>query len=185
MIQSAGKKRAAQTATPLIRVGAYARISVADRESAPFSSIEAQVESVTSYIKAQAASGWTLAGEPYVDDGFTGANSKRPGLQRLLEDVNAGLLDAVVVHRFDRFSRSQRDFLNLLHVLETNDVAFVSVNETIDTSTPMGRCMMSNITAFAQLERETTAERTRMKVLASTPRCYHRRQDAEAGHFEG
>ena len=145
-------------------------MALADRDATPFSSIEAQVESVTSYIKAQAASGWTLAGEPYVDDGFTGANSKRPGLQRLLEDVSAGLLDAVVVHRFDRFSRSQRDFLNLLHLLESNDVAFVSVCETLDTGTPIGRCILSIITAFAQLERETIAARTRTKVLASRRR---------------
>src|SRR5690606_23351342 len=92
-----------------VRVAAYARISVADRDGSAFTSIEAQVDSVTSYVRAQAAQGWILAGEPYVDDGFTGGNANRPALTRLLDDVRAGLLDAVVVHRFDRFSRSQRD----------------------------------------------------------------------------
>jgi site-specific DNA recombinase len=164
VIRAAGKKsRAALT----VRVAAYARISVADRDGSAFTSIEAQVDSVTSYIRAQAAQGWRLAGEPFVDDGFTGGNANRPGLQRLFEDVRAGLLDAVVVHRFDRFSRSQRDFLNLLHVLDEHEVAFVSVCETLDTGTPMGRCMLGVMTAFAQLERETIAARTKTKILAA------------------
>lgn len=160
MIQRAKKKLA-------LRVAAYARISVADREGSAFTSIEAQVDSVTSYVRAQAAQGWVLAGEPYVDDGFTGGNANRPALQRLLDDVKDGLLDAVVVHRFDRFSRSQRDFLNLLHVLDQHDVAFVSVSESFDTGTPMGRCMLGVMIAFAQLERETIAARTRTKIQAA------------------
>lgn len=150
-----------------VRVAAYARISVADRDGSQFTSITAQVESVTNYIKAHAASGWALVGEPYVDDGFTGANANRPGLERLLDDVKGGRLDAIVVHRFDRFSRSQRDFLNLLHVLDEHEVSFVSVNETFDTGTPMGRCMLGVMTAFAQLERETIAARTKTKIQAA------------------
>jgi site-specific DNA recombinase len=157
----------ARTKPRSVRVAAYARISVADRDGSVFTSIEAQVDSVTSYIRAQASQGWRLAGEPYVDDGFTGGNANRPALQRLLDDVKRGTLDAVVVHRFDRFSRSQRDFLNLLHVLDQHDVSFVSVNETLDTGTPMGRCMLGVMTAFAQLERETIAARTKTKILAA------------------
>ncbi len=150
-----------------MRAAAYARISVADRENVQFSSIEAQVEAITAYIKSQDTAGWTLAGEPYIDDGCSGATADRPSLQRLLADVAAGRIEVVVVHRFDRFSRSQRDFLNLLQVLEDQQVSFVSVTQRLDTSTPMGRCMLSVITAFAQMEREVIAERTRDTMLAA------------------
>jgi len=153
-----------------VRVAAYARISVAAREATQFSSIEAQVEAITAYVKSQESAGWSLVGEPYIDDGFSGATISRPGLTRLLGDVEDGLLDVVVVHRFDRFSRSQRDFLNLLHLLEENGTNFVSVTQALDTGTPMGHCMMIVITAFGQMERATIAERTRYKSGAARRR---------------
>jgi len=159
--------RAASTPVKTVRAAAYARISVADRNATPFSSIQAQVEAITAYVRSQKAEGWTLVGEPYVDDGFSGATTDRPALERLLQDTAQGGIDVVVVHRFDRFSRSQRDFLNLLHNLEEQGVAFASVSQQLDTSTPMGRCMLSVITAFAQMEREVIAERTKDKVRAS------------------
>ncbi len=168
MIQAVRKRGRAKRGDPTkVRAVAYARISVADRESVQFSSIEAQVEAITAYIKSQDATGWTLVGEPYIDDGYSGAKSDRPALTRMLNDAAEGKIDVVVVQRFDRFSRSQRDFLNLLQVLEDHDVSFVSVTQRLDTSTPMGRCMLSVMTAFAQLEREVIAERTRDKMLAS------------------
>ena len=153
-----------------MRAAAYARISVADRENLQFSSIEAQVEAITAYIKSQGATGWTLVGEPYIDDGYSGAKSDRPALTRMLNDAAEGGIDVVVVHRFDRFSRSQRDFLNLLHTLEQHGVSFASVSQQLDTSTPMGRCMLNVMTAFAQMEREVIAERTRDKIHASRRR---------------
>ncbi len=168
MIQAVRKRGRAEPEEPTrVRAAAYARISVADRESVQFSSVEAQVEAIAAYIKSQDAAGWTLVGEPYIDDGYSGAKSDRPALTRMLNDATEGKIDVVVVHRFDRFSRSQRDFLNLLQVLEDHEVSFVSVTQRLDTSTPMGRCMLSVMTAFAQLEREVIAERTRDKILAS------------------
>ena len=151
----------------LIRIAAYARISVADREAMQFSSIQAQVEAITAYAKSQASQGWEMVGEPYIDDGVSGSTTNRPALTRLLDDVVEGRIDVVIVHRFDRFSRSQRDFLNMLHMLEANQVSFVSVTQALDTGTPMGRCMLSVITAFGQMEREVIAERTRDKVRAA------------------
>ena len=159
--------RATKATSKAVRVAAYARISVADRDGTEFSSIQAQVEAITAYIQSQKAEGWTLVGEPYVDDGYSGATTGRPALERLLEDAAQDRIDVVVVHRFDRFSRSQRDFLNLLHVLEEHGVSFASVSQQLDTSTPMGRCMLSVMTAFAQMEREVIAERTRDKVRAA------------------
>ncbi len=152
---------------PVVRVAAYARISVADRDSTPFSSIQAQVEAVTAYIQSHRSEGWALAKDPFVDDGFSGGNADRPALRELLNDAAKGEFDLLVVHRFDRFSRSQRDFLNLLHDLEQNGVAFASVSQQLDTSTSMGRCMLSVMTAFAQMEREVIVERTRSKIQAA------------------
>jgi len=162
-----GRTNGRATPVKAVRAAAYARISVADRDATPFSSVQAQVEAITAYVRSQKAEGWTLVGEPYVDDGFSGATTDRPALERLLQDTAQGGIDVVVVHRFDRFSRSQRDFLNLLHALEERGVAFASVSQQLDTSTPMGRCMLSVITAFAQMEREVIAERTRDKVRAA------------------
>lgn len=154
----------------VVRVAIYARISVADRDASAFSSIEAQVEAIEAHVKARRADGWVLAREPYVDDGFSGGTAARPALQRLMEDASTGLFDVVVVHRFDRFSRSQRDFLNLLHELEEHGVAFASVNQPLDTSSPMGRCMLHLLASFGQLEREVIAERTRDKIRAARKR---------------
>jgi len=97
----------------------------------------------------------------YQDKGFSGKNTNRPAFQRLIEDVEKGLVQKIVVYRLDRFSRSIADFGRLWEILKKHGVEFVSINETFDTSTPMGRAMLNIIMVFAQLERETTAERVR------------------------
>ena len=97
----------------------------------------------------------------YQDKGFSGKNTNRPDFQRMMADVEKGLVQKIVVYRLDRFSRSLADFSRLWEVLQRHGVEFVSVNERFDTSTPMGRAMLSIIMVFAQLERETTAERVR------------------------
>lgn len=95
----------------------------------------------------------------YEDRGFSGKNTQRPGFQKMLDDVKAGKIDKVVVYRLDRLSRSILDFGQLWNELEAHHVDFVSVNERFDTTTPMGRAMIYIIMVFAQLERETIAER--------------------------
>ena len=97
----------------------------------------------------------------YQDRGFSGKNTNRPAFQRLMEDVEKGLIQKIVVYRLDRFSRSIADFGRLWEILQKHHVEFVSINETFDTSTPMGRAMLNIIMVFAQLERETTAQRVR------------------------
>lgn len=97
----------------------------------------------------------------YQDKGFSGKNTNRPAFQQLIEDVEKGLIQKIVVYRLDRFSRSIADFGRLWEILKGHGVEFVSINETFDTSTPMGRAMLNIIMVFAQLERETTAERVR------------------------
>ena len=97
----------------------------------------------------------------YQDKGYSGKNTNRPAFQRMMEDVEKGLIKKIVVYRLDRFSRSLADFSRLWEVLKRHGVEFVSINETFDTASPMGRAMLSIIMVFAQLERETTAERVR------------------------
>lgn len=97
----------------------------------------------------------------YQDKGFSGKNTNRPDFQRMMRDVEAGKIQKIVVYRLDRFSRSIADFGRLWEILKAHQVEFVSINETFDTTTPMGRAMLNIIMVFAQLERETTAERVR------------------------
>ena len=97
--------------------------------------------------------------ETYSDEGFTGANTNRPGLKRLMDDVKNGLIDMLVVYQLDRLSRDVRDFANIYAILEERDVMFVSLKENIDTTTPIGKAMMYVTMVFAQMERETIAAR--------------------------
>ena len=97
----------------------------------------------------------------YQDKGYSGKNTNRPAFRQMMEDVERGLIRKIIVYRLDRFSRSIADFGRLWETLRQHHVEFVSINETFDTSTPMGRAMLNIIMVFAQLERETTAERVR------------------------
>lgn len=128
----------------------YARQSVEKKNSL---SISGQVE------LCEKTAGHKL--KVYKDQGYSGKNTERPDFQRLLKDVGAGRVGTLYVYRLDRFSRSVADFGQLWEVLREHGVEFVSVNENFDTKTPMGRAMLHIIMVFAQLERETTAERVR------------------------
>lgn len=100
------------------------------------------------------------------DEGFSGKNMERPGFQALMEDVQSGILNAVVVYKLDRISRSVKDFSDIYDIMHAHNVSFHSVKESFDTSTPIGRTVMYILAAFAQLERETTAERVSDNMLA-------------------
>ena len=108
----------------------------------------------------------------FEDEGFSGGNLKRPGFQRMMEDVRKRKFQAIVVYRLDRISRNINDFTGLIEELNRLDVSFVSIREQFDTDMPMGRAMMYIISVFSQLERETIAERIRdnMHELAKTGR---------------
>ena len=128
----------------------YARQSVEKKNSI---SIESQIE----FCKKVAGQELSV----YLDRGYSGKNTHRPDFQRLLTDVKDGKIEKLYVYRLDRFSRSVADFGRLWEILRAHNVEFVSVNENFDTSTPMGRAMLHIIMVFAQLERETTAERVK------------------------
>ena len=128
----------------------YARQSVEKKNSI---SIESQIE----FCKKVAGQELSV----YLDRGYSGKNTHRPDFQRLLTDIQAGKIEKLYVYRLDRFSRSVADFGKLWEILRAHSVEFVSINENFDTSTPMGRAMLHIIMVFAQLERETTAERVK------------------------
>ena len=108
----------------------------------------------------------------YEDEGFTGGNTNRPKFQQLLKDIKSGCIDVLICYRLDRISRSVADFATTYNMLEEHNVSFVSLKEQFDTSTPMGKAMLYISSVFAQLERETIAERVRdnMLLLSKTGR---------------
>ena len=97
--------------------------------------------------------------ETYSDEGLSGADTNRPGLKRLLADIEDGLVDALIVYQLDRLSRNVKDFANIYSKLEENNVMFISLKESINTDTPIGKAMMFITATFAQMERETIATR--------------------------
>lgn len=104
--------------------------------------------------------GWEYA-ETFEDAGYTGRNMDRPALKRMIEEIEAGNIDAVVVFKLDRLSRKQKDALTIIEdILLAHDVELVSLKETLDTSTPWGRAMIGILASFNQLESETIVQRT-------------------------
>jgi len=132
-----------------------------------FNSLDAQRESGELFVRCQAGEGWTLVPDSYDDGGFTGGNMERPALRRLMLDIEAGKVDAVVVYKVDRLSRSLLDFARMMQVFDSRKVSFVSVTQQFNTATSMGRLVLHVLLSFAQFEREIISERTRDKIAAT------------------
>jgi len=152
---------------PTVRVAIYTRQSVEDRTASGFTSLEAQRDSAIAYIGAMKSQCWEAIDTEYTDSGFSGGNTERPALNRLLTDIQSGQINVVIVYRLDRLSRSLLDFLNLLKYFEQYQVSFVSVTEQLNTATPAGRLMTSIIGGFAEYERAVISERTSDKMCAA------------------
>jgi site-specific DNA recombinase len=163
-------RASASPAVPTKRCAVYCRKSVEERHATDFGSIDAQREACEAFIKSQQSLGWTPVAARYEDEGFTGANTDRPALARLLADVEGGRVDVVVVYKIDRLSRSIGDFVRLSELFDRHDVAFVSVTQQFNTSTSVGRLTLNLLSVFAQFERETISERTRDKMRAARRR---------------
>ena len=135
-------------------------------------SIEEQTERIESYCKAK---GWTLL-HIYTDGGYSGGNTNRPALQKMLEAIRRGEASAVVVYKLDRLSRSQKDTLTLIEdSFLSHNTDFISINENFDTSTPFGRAMIGILSVFAQLEKDQITERFTMGRIGRS----------KAGYFHG
>ena len=153
-----------------LRCAVYTRKSSEEGLDMEFNSLDAQKEAGHAYIASQRSEGWLSAHDDYDDGGFSGGSMERPALKRLLGDIEAGLIDGVVVYKIDRLSRSLPDFFKLTELFEQRGVFFVSVTQSFNTSTAMGRFALNMMMAVGQLEREQTGERIRDKIAASRKR---------------
>src|ERR1700704_4768102 len=151
----------------VVRCAIYARKSTEEGLSQPFNSLDAQRESAEAYISSQRHMGWTALEPRYEDGGYTGANLERPALRALIQDIEAGQVDCVVVYKVDRLSRSLLDFARLIGTFEEHRVSLVSVTQQFNTSTSLGRLTLNILLSFAQFERELIGERTRDKMSAA------------------
>ena len=150
-----------------VRCAIYTRVSTDQGLEQDFNSLDAQFDASQAYIRSQAHAGWTLLRAKYDDGGFSGGNTDRPALQRLLQDVGAGKVDVIVVYKVDRLTRSLADFAKLVELFDDHKVSFVSVTQQFNTTTSMGRLTLNVLLSFAQFEREVTSERIRDKIAAS------------------
>jgi site-specific DNA recombinase len=150
-----------------LRCALYTRKSTEEGLEMEFNSLDAQREACEAYVASQKAEGWVLTRDHYDDGGFSGATLERPALQRLIADIEAGNIDIVVVYKIDRLSRSLMDFAKLVEVFDRNSVTFVSVTQSFNTTTSMGRLTLNILLSFAQFEREVIGERIRDKFAAS------------------
>jgi DNA invertase Pin-like site-specific DNA recombinase len=155
------------SAKPRKRCAVYCRVSSDERLEQEFNSIDAQKESGQAYVASQRSEGWIPVADDYDDPGFSGGNTERPGLKRLMADIERGQVDIVVVYKIDRLTRSLADFSKMVEVFERQGVSFVSVTQQFNTTTSMGRLMLNVLLSFAQFEREVTGERIRDKIAAS------------------
>ena len=150
-----------------IRCAVYTRKSSEEGLDQEFNSLHAQREACEAYVASQKHEGWKLLIDRYDDGGISGATMERLGLQRLLDDIDKGRIDLVVVYKVDRLTRSLADFAKLIERLDAADASFVSVTQAFNTSTSMGRLTLNVLLSFAQFEREVTAERIRDKIAQS------------------
>jgi site-specific DNA recombinase len=149
------------------RCAIYTRKSTEEGLEQEFNSLDAQREAGELYIKSQKHEGWECLETKYDDGGFTGANMERPGLRRLLADIAAGKIDCVVVYKVDRLSRSLLDFARIIEIFDRHQVTFVSVTQSFNTASSMGRLTLNVLLSFAQFERDMISERTRDKMRAA------------------
>jgi site-specific DNA recombinase len=154
-------------ATRKLRCAVYTRKSSEEGLEQEFNSLDAQREACEAYVVSQRPEGWVLVPDRYDDGGVSGATLERPALKRLLADIEANKIDVVVVYKIDRLSRALMDFAKLVEVFDRNNVTFVSVTQSFNTTDSMGRLTLNILFSFAQFEREVIGERIRDKFSAS------------------
>ena len=150
-----------------IRCAIYTRKSSEEGLDQDFNSLDAQREACEAYVASQRHEEWELLPDHYDDGGISGGHLERPALQRLMEAVDAKQVDQIVVYKIDRLTRSLADFAKLVDRLDLAEASFVSVTQSFNTATSMGRLTLNVLLSFAQFEREVTAERIRDKIAAS------------------
>jgi site-specific DNA recombinase len=149
------------------RCAVYTRKSSEEGLEQDFNSLHAQREACEAFIKSQTGEGWRLVKTGYDDGGLSGGNMERPALKLLLDHIEQGLIDVVVVYKVDRLTRSLADFAKMVEVFDAHGISFVAVTQQFNTTTSMGRLTLNVLLSFAQFEREVTGERIRDKIAAS------------------
>jgi len=155
------------TSVRKLRCAIYTRKSSEEGLDQDFNSLHAQREACEAYVASQAGLGWKVVSDRFDDGGISGATMERPALQRILSEIRAGRIDVVVVYKIDRLTRSLADFARIIEVFDERTVSFVSVTQSFNTTSSMGRLTLNVLLSFAQFEREVTAERIRDKIAAS------------------
>jgi len=150
-----------------LRCAIYTRKSSEEGLEQDFNSLHAQREACEAFILSQKHEGWSLLPDLYDDGGYSGGSINRPALQQLMDDVQAGKVDVIVVYKVDRLTRSLADFAKIVEILDAKGVSFVSVTQQFNTTSSMGRLTLNVLLSFAQFEREVTGERIRDKIAAS------------------
>jgi len=150
-----------------LRCAVYTRKSTEEGLEQDFNSLHAQRQAGEAYVLSQTGEGWVALPEQYDDGGFSGGTMDRPALKRLLDDVDRGLIDVVVVYKVDRLTRALNDFAKIVERFDARGVSFVSVTQAFNTTSSMGRLTLNVLLSFAQFEREVTGERIRDKIAAS------------------
>src|SRR5215208_1473940 len=149
------------------RCAIYTRKSSEEGLEQEFNSLHAQREACEAYITSQRHEGWSALPTAYDDGGYSGGTMDRPGLQKLLADIAAGRIEVVVVYKVDRLTRSLMDFAKIVETFDRHAVSFVSVTQSFNTTSSMGRLTLNVLLSFAQFEREVTGERIRDKIAVS------------------
>src|SRR3981189_2375234 len=139
-----------------LRCAIYTRVSTEQGLEQDFNSLDAQREACEAYIKSQAHEGWRLIPDHFDDGGLSGASLNRPSLQRLLDGVREGRIDIILVYKVDRLTRSLADFAKLVELFDRHGVSFVSITQSFNTTSSMGRLTLNVLLSFAQFEREVT-----------------------------
>lgn len=149
------------------RCAIYTRKSSEEGLEQDFNSLHAQREACAAYITSQRHEGWQAIKTHYDDGGYSGGSMERPGLQQLLQDIKDNKVDVIVVYKIDRLTRSLLDFAKMVETFDAHQVSFVSITQSFNTTTSMGRLTLNVLLSFAQFEREVTGERIRDKIAAS------------------
>ena len=163
----ADREKSVPRSTKRMRAAIYTRKSTDEGLEQAFNSLDAQREACVAFILSQKHEGWTVLPTAYDDGGYSGGTLERPGLKKLIADIEAGQIDVIVVYKVDRLTRALSDFAKLVDVFDRRGVSFVSITQQFNTTTSMGRLTLNVLLSFAQFEREVIGERVRDKIAAS------------------